>query len=69
MLRTKDRAANGLKGDYVAYEAIADLIGQVELCRNRARAFLNDLASVVNGVEVARFVAPAGQPRVRVMVP
>lgn len=69
MLSTKDRAANGLKGDYVAYEAVADLVGQVEPCRNRARAFLNDLASVVNGVEVARFVAPDGQPRVRVMVP
>ena len=69
MLSSKDRAANGLKGDYVAYEAVADLIGQVEPCRNRARAFLNDLASVVNGVEVARFAAPDGQPRVRVMVP
>lgn len=69
MLSSKDRAANGLKGDYVAYEAVADLIGQVEPCRNRARAFLNDLASVANGVEVARFVAPDGQPRVRVMVP
>lgn len=69
MLKTKDRPANGLKGDYVAYEAIADLIGQIEPCRNRARTFLNDLASVVGGVDVPRFIAPQGQPRVRVMVP
>lgn len=69
MLKSKDRAAAGLKGDYVAYEAIADLIGQIEPCRNRARGFLNDLASVVSGVEVPRFITPEGQPRVRVMVP
>ncbi len=69
MLKSKDRAANGLKGDYVAYEAIADLIGQLELCRARARIFLNDLASAVNGADVPRFITPRGQPRVRVMLP
>ena len=67
-LKSKDRNANGLKGDYVAYETIADLIGQIEPCRDRARALLNDLAAVVSGVDVPRFVAPAGQPRQRVMV-
>lgn len=69
MLKSKDRIANGLKGDYVAYEAIAELIGQIEPCRNRARSLLNDLASVVTGVDVPRFFTPAGQPRARVMVP
>jgi putative ATP-dependent endonuclease of OLD family len=68
LLKSEDRAAGGLKGDLVAYEAVADAICQVEPCYRRARAFLNGFSDTLTGLAPPHF--PDGpDPRVAIFQP
>jgi hypothetical protein len=56
-LKSKTRAEGGLKGDFLAYEAIADIIGARKPCRERANHAFRSIANVVmKGVDAA-FIA------------
>jgi putative ATP-dependent endonuclease of the OLD family len=69
-LASKDRAAHGTKDDRIAYEVVAAVIGDRPLCRARARALLNALATSAMGDASAMFTAdPAGSPRIRIFRP
>jgi hypothetical protein len=69
-LKCVDRALNGLKQDQVAYEAIADVIGEVDACCSRARELLNAMSDVLLGGDSARFTAATGDnPGIRTFKP
>ena len=69
-LKSEDRAADGLKQDQVAYEAIADVIGEVDACCCRARELLNAMSDVLLGGDNARFTAATdGNPGIRTFQP
>jgi hypothetical protein len=60
-LKSMDRAAHGLKGNRVAYEAVADAISRVDACVDRARLLLNGVSDALLGRRTPLFVeAPAG---------
>jgi putative ATP-dependent endonuclease of OLD family len=69
-LKSDDRTASGLKQDQIAYEAVADVIGEIEECQRRARELLNAMTDILLGRDNARFaVAPAGDPTIRIFQP
>ena len=59
-LKSKDRAAQGLKGDGVAYDIIANALSESTACRVRTRAALQSMADACAGAASARFVVEAG---------
>jgi hypothetical protein len=69
-LKSVDRMEDGLKQDQIAYEAIADVIGQVDACCRRARELLNAMSDVLLGGENPRFTtASDGNPSIRIFRP
>ncbi len=56
-LKTEDRAQDGLKGDGVAYEIIANALSERPLCRTRARAALHAVAQACAGAQTPYFRA------------
>ena len=61
-LKSEDRAQNGLKGDLVAYEIIANALADHPQCLARAHAMLHAIAQACAGVATPYFdVAAAGQ--------
>jgi putative ATP-dependent endonuclease of OLD family len=57
------------KGNYVAYEAVATVIGDITACADRARAVLNAISDRSLSRETARFASDPGLPDVSVFVP
>ena len=69
-LKSVDRMEDGLKQDQIAYEAIADVIGQVDACCRRARELLNAMSDVLLGGDNPRFTtASDGNPSIRIFRP
>jgi putative ATP-dependent endonuclease of the OLD family len=69
-LKSDDRAAHGMKQDQIVYEAVADVIGSVDACRQRARDLLNAMTDSLLGSDVACFTAePGGSALVKVFRP
>ncbi|MFN3521001.1 MAG: ATP-dependent nuclease [Phenylobacterium sp.] len=69
-LKSEVRAAGGLKGDLVAYEAVADAASGVDLCRRRAQDLLNGLCDALLGSPSPLFVSEANaDPRVKTFRP
>jgi hypothetical protein len=69
-LKSVDRATSGLKQDQVAYEAVADVIGRIGACRQRARGLLNAMSDVMLGGTHARFaVSPFNGTEVLIFRP
>jgi putative ATP-dependent endonuclease of OLD family len=69
-LKSDDRAGGGLKQDQIAYEAVADVIGEIEECQRRARELLNAMTDLLLGRDNARFAAaPGGDPAIRIFQP
>jgi putative ATP-dependent endonuclease of the OLD family len=61
-LKSRDRAQNGLKGDLVAYEIIANALADRPQCLARARAMLHAIAQACAGVATPHFeLAAAGE--------
>jgi putative ATP-dependent endonuclease of OLD family len=56
-LKSTDRADNGLKGDGVAYEIIADALSESGPCRARTRAVLHAISDACVGVATRGFTA------------
>ena len=54
-LKSEDRAQNGLKGDLVAYEIIANALADRPLCLARARTLLHAIAQTCAGVATPHF--------------
>lgn len=54
-LKSDDRAQNGLKGDLVAYEIIANALADHPACLGRARTMLHALAQACTGEETPHF--------------
>jgi putative ATP-dependent endonuclease of the OLD family len=54
-LKLEDRAQNGLKGDLVAYEIIANALADRPLCLARARTVLHAIAQACAGVATPHF--------------
>jgi putative ATP-dependent endonuclease of the OLD family len=59
-LKAEDRAQNGLKGDGVAYEIIADALSECPACRVRARRVLHAVAEACAGAQTPHFTAEFG---------
>ena len=69
-LKSKDRSANGHKGDHLVYEAVATAIGVRQNCRARARMVLNAINDAASGHQCVNFVAAEdGSPRIRIFRP
>ncbi|MFL6604446.1 MAG: ATP-dependent nuclease [Steroidobacteraceae bacterium] len=66
--RLKVKGGQGLKGDLVAYEAIAAALANSALCIARARELLNAIADVLLGQPTPRFVAAPGNALIKVLV-
>ncbi|ADG11001.1 DUF2813 domain-containing protein [Caulobacter segnis] len=65
-LKSEVREAGGLKGDIAVYEAVADTVSVVELCRRRAQELLNGLSDALLGLPSARFTSePEADVRVK----
>jgi putative ATP-dependent endonuclease of OLD family len=60
-LKSDDRAIDGLKGDGVAYEIIANALSESQACRRRARAMLHAISDACLNVETRGFTARAGR--------
>jgi putative ATP-dependent endonuclease of the OLD family len=61
-LKSEDRSQNGLKGDLVAYEIIANALAEHPQCLARARAILHAITQACAGVATPHFeVVAAGQ--------
>jgi len=61
-LKSEERAQNGLKGDLVAFEIIANALAEHPQCLARARAMLHAIAQACAGAATPHFeVAAAGQ--------
>jgi putative ATP-dependent endonuclease of OLD family len=60
-LKSVDRAAQGLKGDGVAYEAIANALSESAACRNRTRVVLHAISEACAGAATPRFTIQARQ--------
>lgn len=58
-LKSEVRGAGGLKGDVAAYEAVAEAVSAVDLCRQRAQELLNGLSDALLGEASARFTSEA----------
>lgn len=58
-LKSEDRTQNGLKGDGVAYEIIANALSERPACRIRARRMLHAVAEACAGAQTAHFTAEA----------
>jgi predicted ATPase len=56
-LRSKERSTGGLKGDRLAYDAVAGAIGSRALCRDRARSLLDAVADAALGASTSKFAA------------
>jgi hypothetical protein len=56
-LTSKDRAGQGLKGDGVAYEIIANAMSESGPCRARTRALLHAMAEGCAGRQTRHFVS------------
>lgn len=54
-LKSEDRARNGLKGDLVAYEIIANAFADRSLCLARARTMLHAIAQACAEVATPHF--------------
>jgi putative ATP-dependent endonuclease of the OLD family len=54
-LKSEDRAQNGLKGDLVAYEIIANALVDSPLCLTRARVVLHAIAQACAGAATPHF--------------
>jgi putative ATP-dependent endonuclease of OLD family len=69
-LKSEDRAQNGLKGDLVAYEIIANALTDHPQCLARARAMLHAIAQACAAVTTPHFeVAVPGQVPLLVFKP
>jgi len=69
-MKSEDRAEGGLKQDQVTYEALADVLGELEPCCRRARGLLNALVQVLLGEDSPLFSdAPQGDHLVKVLRP
>lgn len=70
-LKSKDRAAGGLKQDRPAYEAVAQAIGRSQPARLRGVTLLNAMASECLGIDSYKFTehAAINEMRVRVFTP
>jgi hypothetical protein len=59
-----------MKQDQVAYEAVVDVVGGIDVCCRRARELLNAMCDVLLGGTHARFTAaPDGDPNIRIFRP
>lgn len=67
-LKGEDRAKGGLKQDYVAYEAIGAVLGDISACVDRARALLNAIAECSLGRRTPMFEDDKATPGVKVFV-
>lgn len=61
LLKSNDRAAQGLKGDGVAYEIIANALSESEACRARTRAVLHAMSDACMGLPGRGFTAEEGR--------
>nr|WP_047168976.1 AAA family ATPase [Sphingomonas sp. Y57] len=68
-LKDEVRATGGLKKDSSSYEAIAGAIGANDACCTRARALLNAIAEVAQGIDNPLFVADPHHPAIKVFTP
>lgn len=60
-LKSNDRNNNGLKGDGVAYEIVANALSESQACRGRTRALLHAIAETCAGTETRYFTAEQRQ--------
>jgi putative ATP-dependent endonuclease of the OLD family len=60
-LKSEDRAAQGLKGDGVAYEAVANALSESAACRKRTRVVLHAISEACAVIETPRFKVQARQ--------
>jgi putative ATP-dependent endonuclease of OLD family len=60
-LKSDDRSAQGLKGDGVAYETIANAFSESAACRNRTRIVLHAISEACAGAATPRFTAQGRQ--------
>jgi putative ATP-dependent endonuclease of the OLD family len=58
-LKSDDRTQNGLKGDGVAYEIIANALSERPACRVRARKLLHAMAEACASAQTPHFTADA----------
>ncbi|MDR4483173.1 MAG: AAA family ATPase [Nitrospirales bacterium] len=56
-LKNKDRNCQGMKGDGVAYEAIANILSDHPLCRTRTHTVLHAMGEACAGAETRYFTA------------
>lgn len=68
-LKSEARGAGGLKQNQVAYDSVADVIGNSPACCQRARELLDAISNAVLGEATARFIAAPGVPNVRIFQP
>lgn len=54
-LKSSDRNQQGLKGDGVAYQVIANALSESPKCRTRARTLLHDISEACAGAPTPRF--------------
>nr|WP_242463496.1 ATP-binding protein [Rhodothalassium salexigens] len=60
-LKSSDRNNNGLKGDGVAYEIVANALSESAACRVRTRVLLHAIAEACAGTENPHFTQEQGQ--------
>ncbi|MFT3932155.1 MAG: AAA family ATPase [Chitinophagaceae bacterium] len=70
LLKSKDRKANGLKEDYLAYELIADAIYQIKECNKRSQDLLNGITAIISNQPSKLFIQqPSPKEKVYVFTP
>ncbi|CAG5074671.1 hypothetical protein DYBT9623_05358 [Dyadobacter sp. CECT 9623] len=67
LLKSADRATGGIKGDMVAYEAIMEVVYEIQSINRRAQNLLAGLRAAVDGVQNPLFI-PEVAPRENILI-